>query len=356
MDFFQQLVSGVVMLLYLVLFIGISFLLTVTTAGAIILFIRYKKREKMAVESVSLDVLLPKENEIKIDAAEQLFSSLSWLKKSGKFALLDVDDVLGFELIAQHASIKFVVTTPKKLQDLVEKQIYAYYPTADIRVIDEPNIFTEKGKVAYTALKMKHANYYPIKTYRELGTDSISSMTSAMSKMGEGEGAVMQILIRGADSSWKKSGKGYIAKTKKDESTPDKATFKVDQKTLEKIDEKVTKTGFETVIRILVSSQTKEEAESHLKNIQSSLAPLTSDLNNFTKAKIAFHYGFMLNCIYKYFPLFELPFWRSVSILSSDELATLFHFPNKTVETPFIKWLKAKSAPVAAEISLEKFS
>ena len=353
MEFFQELASGVLMLIYLVLFVGASFLFSASIFAAVIFFVRYKKREKKAVDSVSLELRLPKDNEIKIDGAEQLFSSFSWLKKSGRFALLDVDDTLGFEIIAKHAEIKFIITTPKKLQDLVEKQIYAYYPTADIQVIEEPNIFSAQGKVAYASLHTKHANYQPIKTYKELATDSISSITSAMSKMGEGEGAMFQMLIRGADSSWKKAGKGYISKTKKDESNPEKATFKVDQKTLEKIDEKVTKSGYETVIRIVISSGTKEEAEAHLKNIQSSLAPLTSDLNNFTKAKIALHYGFMLNCIYKYFPLFELPFWRSISVLSSDELSTIYHFPNKTIETPHIKWLQSKSAPIAAEVPQE---
>jgi len=49
-----------------------------------------------------------------------------------------------------------------------------------------------------------------------------------------------------------------------------------------------------------------------------------------------------------------MPFSRSISILSSEELATIFHFPNKTVETPHINWLKAKTAPVAAEVPIVK--
>ena len=44
------------------------------------------------------------------------------------------------------------------------------------------------------------------------------------------------------------------------------------------------------------------------------------------------------------------PFGKTISILSTDELATLFHFPNKTVETPHIQWLKAKTAPVPIEV------
>src|SRR3989338_1088493 len=93
----------------------------------------------------------------------------------------------------------------------------------------------------------------------------------------------------------------------------------------------------------------------HLDNIKSSFTQFTSELNSFTGAKIFLKYAFMINFIYKFFPIFEIPFrkWQSVSVMSTDELATIFHFPNKTVETPFIKWLKAKTAPVAAEVPTE---
>jgi hypothetical protein len=61
----------------------------------------------------------------------------------------------------------------------------------------------------------------------------------------------------------------------------------------------------------------------------------------------------MINFIYKFFPVVDLPFSKSISILTSDELATIFHFPNKTVETPHIQWLKAKTAPVSSEVPQE---
>ena len=37
-------------------------------------------------------------------------------------------------------------------------------------------------------------------------------------------------------------------------------------------------------------------------------------------------------------------------MLSSEELATLFHFPNKSIETPHIFWVTSKKAPAPAEI------
>jgi FAD/FMN-containing dehydrogenase len=42
-----------------------------------------------------------------------------------------------------------------------------------------------------------------------------------------------------------------------------------------------------------------------------------------------------------------------VAFFSSEELATIFHFPNKTVETPHIHWVTSKKAPAPAEIKTE---
>jgi len=185
-------------------------------------------------------------------------------------------------------------------------------------------------------------------------TDSLSATTSALSKISEGEGAMIQMLIRPSQGKWKKIGKSYISLTKKSEADPEKATFKTDPKVLERISDKCSKPGFETVIRFVVSAKTKEVAEAHLKNIKTALSQFNSDLNRFKKTKIVFKGGFMMDFIYKFFPVIDLPFVKSILHLSSDELATLFHFPNKTVETPHINWLRAKTAPVPAELSIEK--
>ena len=328
----------------------IAGVLTFVFIYLIIIYFRLKKREKVSLETTTVEVKVPKDNEIKIDAAEQMFASFSSLKKSGLMSFLDIEDVIAFEIVGKNAEIRFYVTAPIKIIDLVEKTIYGYYPAADIRKVEEPNIFSEEGRVDYCSLVQKTYPYFPLKTYRELPTDSISAISSSLSKMDEGEGAIVQILIRPAQKSWKKPGKAYIASVKKTEADPEKATFKTDQKTLEKIDEKVTKQGFETVIRIVVSSKNKETSEIHLKNIKSSFSQFNSDLNSLKSQKIFFKGGFMLNYIYKFFPVFKNPVFKNISVFSSDELAGFFHFPNKTIETPHIKWLKAKTAPVSAEV------
>lgn len=316
----------------------------------IIIYFRLKKREQISLEMVTVEVKLQKDNEIKIDAAEQMIGAFSALKKSGWKSAFDVDDTVSFEIVGKKSDIRFYVSAPAKIMDLVEKTIYGYYPTADIQRVEEPNIFTENGKVEYAALVQKDYAFMPLKVYKDLPTDPLASITTAFSKLDDEEGAILQILIRPSGSKAKKHGKGYVSSVKKSESDPNKATFKTDQKTLERIDDKASKPAFDTAIRAVVSSPQKARAELHLKNITTALTQLNSDLNSLKKARIMFKGGFMLNFIYKFFPVLEWPFFKSTSILSAEELGTIFHFPNKTIETPHIQWLKARTGPVSAEV------
>jgi len=74
-------------------------------------------------------------------------------------------------------------------------------------------------------------------------------------------------------------------------------------------------------------------------------------LNRFGKKKIWWKAGFMVDFIYRYQPLFSLRGYRTV--LNSEELATIFHFPNKQVETPHLYWLYSKRAPAPIKIPKE---
>ncbi len=324
--------------------------LTLLFIYLVMIYLRLKKREQISLEMVTLEVKLQKDNEIKVDAAEQMFAEFSSLKKGGWFSFLDLDDVLSFEIVGKKADIRFYISAPARVIDLVEKTVYGFYPAADMKKVDEPNIFSEEGKVAFGALVEKDYQYMPLKVFKDLPSDSLAAVTSALSKMDDNEGAIVQLLIRPAESKWKKAGKSFVSSTKKNEANPEKATFKTDPKTLERIDDKCTKAGFETTIRFVVSARTKEAASMHLKNIKAAFSQFNSDLNGLKGTHVLFKGGFMINFIYKFFPVLELPFAKSVSILTSDELATIYHFPNKTVETPHIQWLKAKTAPVPADV------
>ncbi len=304
-------------------------------------WLKYRHREEYALDFVTLQVRLPKDNEIKIDAAEQMFAGLYSLKKTGWFSWAKAEDVFSFEIVALKESITFYISCSRKIRDLVEKQIHGAYPSADITEVDEINIFSEKGKVAFAALALEKPTFFPIKTYKDLPTDGLSLMTSGLSKMGEGEGAILQILLQPEGKGWQNKGRSHIQGEKKREADPDKATYRHDPKEMESISSKVEKPGFRVSIRVVVSAPQEYVAESHLNNIVGAFAQFTSSHNNFKRVQLFVKHLFMLDFLYRYMPIIK----RGTSVLNVEELATIFHFPNKTVETHHIKWLNAKNAP-----------
>jgi hypothetical protein len=338
-SFFSQLISTALLSVLLVALVA---------ALLYVLFQWYKHRgrENYALNFVTLRVRLPKDNEIKIDAAEQMFAGLHSLKKSGFFAWTKAEDVFAFEIVALKEEITFYVSCSRKIRDLVEKQIHGAYPNADIQESDEVNIFSEKGRVEFVSIGLEKANYYPIKTYKDLPTDGLSLITSALSKMSAGQGAVVQILLQPEGSRWQKKGRKVMSNEKKREADPEKATYSHDPKEMESIGNKLEKPGFRVSIRVVVSAPEQYQAESHLNNITGAFAQFTSAYNSFKKGRSFIKHLFMLDFIYRYMPLFN----RGTALLNTEELATVFHFPNKTVETHHIRWLNAKNAPAPNEI------
>ena len=339
--------TGLVYYLFaLAVIAGLALLSLAGLAYLIFLWLKMRNRESRSLNFVLLEINLPRENEIKIDAAEQMFASLYAIRKSGMKNWLNSQAHIVFEIVGKKEDIKFYVSIHEKLKDLVEKQIYGAYPGAEVKEVDEYNVFSEEGKVVFAHLKLASPSFYPLKVYKDLPTDPLSSVTSVLAKMQEGEGAAIQIVIVAAGKKWSQAGKSYIAKTKKTEADPEQAKYNVDPKTYDAIENKCSKPGFEVTVRMVVSSSTKESAQAHLDNLISAFNQFNSDLNSWGKTKHWFKKLFMIDFIYRYQPLFG-----SKSVLSAEELATIYHFPNKSVETPHIHWLSAKTAPAPSQIA-----
>ncbi|MBI5619904.1 type IV secretion system DNA-binding domain-containing protein [Candidatus Gottesmanbacteria bacterium] len=335
-----------VSLFFMAVFLGGLFLL-----GYIAFLVwKYRNREERSLDYVLLQIAVPRDNEIKIDAAEQFFASLHSIYHAGFFSFLKPQDHLSFEIVAKSEDIRFYVSVPRKLVDLVEKQLHGAYPGADIKEVEEYSIFSNQGKVAFAALCLASSDYFPLRIYRDLPTDPLSSITSVLAKMGAGEGAVVQLVIQPTSGKWGTVGRSYISKVKKNEANPEKASFSVDPKALEAIEQKVSKPGFHAVVRLVVSSPTQELATMHLDNLIASFGQFSSDHNHFTKVRYPIKKLFMIDFIYRYFPIINIPFFKQYSVLNSDELASVFHLPNKSVETAHIYWINAKRAPAPSQI------
>jgi len=345
MEGLDQISTIMTNLAYALVFLMIALSALVALGYAFLLWFRNRNREEYSLSFVTLEVALPRDNEIKIDAAEQLFASLYSVKNEEWYAFLLSEHAVSFEIVGRKEDIRFYVSVPHELMELVEKQIHGAYPGAEIKTVEEPTIFTDGGKVAYESLVKSSAGYFPIQSFRDLPTDPLSSITSFMAKMHDGEGAALQVIVSPASHSWGEKGHSYISNAKKNESNPDKASYSVDPKRLEAVERSAGKPGFEVSIRLVVNAPTKHEAEMLLKQFTGTFSQFAGPYNKFTKQHIWLKRLFMIDFIYRYQAMF-----KGKSILNSEELATIFHFPNKQVETPHIHWLTAKSAPAPAQI------
>ena len=306
-------------------------------------------RDEQSLDTIAFDVKVPADNEFEIAAAEQMFSSLYSIFKGGWYnEVARKQDFVSFELVGLPESIRFYVVCPKKIGSMVEKLIHGAYPTADITEIEEYNIFHEKGSVEYAEVMLAKENYFPLRTFDELKVDFMSTLTSTLSKMGEGEGGVIQFVISPTSGKWAKGGRSYISGIEKAKASEDGPKVSVPQEIVQKVEKKCSKVGFNTAIRVVVSSVDKKRAKAHVNNILSTFGQVnTPQMNRLKKAdfKMWDRRRFMHEFLYRYSRVLG-----KESVLNTEELATIFHFPNKNIQTPHISWLKAKRAPAAEEV------
>lgn len=316
------------------------------------ILLKKKDRDDKVKTGVIFEVKVPRTNETEIAVAEQMFSNLYGIGGGGKGwkKWITVKNCISFELVGLPGEIRFYVYSPKKLADLVEKQILGAYQDAEVMIVDEYNIFEEESKVAYASMILTDESYYPLKTAQDFKGDPLSNILSSLSKMGPGEGLIVQFVISPAESKWQKSGRKFIQKVESNNSDPEKKKIHVSQEQIQGIGKKISKLGFDTAIRIIGTAKSQEIAQMHVDNVIGALEQFANPgINEMKKDKInkLKEFDFMKDVIYRRMPL------KNKTILNVEELASLFHFPNKNVETPNINWLMSKNAPAANWISSE---
>lgn len=327
-------------LFVMVLFLGVFVFLVVGVSLVLLQWMRFRNREEVSLNFVLLELAVPRDNEVKIDAMEQVFSSLSSIKQGGFWQKFKAQNHMSFEIVAKKEEMKFYVSCHRNQMELVEKLLAGAYSGIQVKEVDEVNIFDDKGKVAFTELVLKKESYKPIKVFKELTTDPLASITASMAKFGDGEAAAIQMIIVPAEGGWSVAGESYLAKTKKSEADPEKAKFKMSPADMEAIGNKCNKPGFLTAIRIVTVAPTENQAKQNLSNLKGAFTQFNGSLNGFSGKDIKFKGGFMVDFIYRYQSLYG-----NNSVLNTEELATVWHLPNKTIDTPHIYWLNARSAP-----------
>lgn len=321
----------------------------------------------------------PEEWQDRLAVAEVLYAAIGGLRpdRGLRAWLWGRQDHLALEIVAHQGLISFYVIVPQYLRRFVEQQIEAQYPEAMVEQVHDYNIFHPRGVALGAMLRLQRSFMFPLKTYRQMESDPLSSITNAMSRLGQSSAAV-QVVIRSAHKSWhwhgKKmavemsQGKTFSAALRKshpslllrglwgffdilsspskkkagDEPTKLHQMTALEQEMLKGVEEKTNRAGVDANVRVVVSALDRETADHALQNILSAFAQYNyyqygnqlKSIRPRNQTKLLQH-----DFIYRHYTSQE------AVVLDTAELASFFHFPLPDTETPNIRWLRSKKAP-----------
>ncbi len=337
----------------------------------------YKMADHLeSTDSVLLIMEIPKANDKKELASEQMFASLHGilrdkreLRESGGW-----QEHISFEIAAVGKLIRFYVWVPKHLQNFVEGQIYAQYPTVQIHEAEDD--YTKRHiqhPVVHTAeLTLSDNEMLPIKTFQSFEVDPLAGITATLGKLdGTDEEIWIQVLTRPVADDWHRRASAYAERVKGaganidwgvmsylikiiealwtpptdggGESKP-KELSERDKTRVSEVQTKSTKLGYKVKIRIAYLGDSQTEARLRMQALVGTFKQFNStNLNGFRMTNSSFKREDLI-------PYTNRLFIDRGYILNIEELASVYHLPHTSVETPNIVWASTKTAEPPAKL------
>jgi hypothetical protein len=326
-------------------------------------------------------------------SAENMFAAIHGLLRDDP----GVQEQMSFEIASSgEEGIRFYVAVPSHILKFVESQIYAHFSEVQIKVVED---YTTKFKPSertydFATVRMTRPDFFPIKSYKDIEEiDPMASFTSAVSSVSPDEEIWYQIVIKPIPDTWQDAGRQYckavragtegaknglfskslsiftkemteIAKdmasgaftykqrvfedprAAKAQETRISATQELE---LRSIEDKLSHMGFDVEIRIMAAAPTRDKIETHLRSILASLKQFsTSTQNSFASTTEINREAALAN--YRSRTIDK----NKKIILGTVELATIYHYPTSTIETPNISWVFSRKSEPPANLPTEK--
>jgi len=367
----------------------------------------YKRRVWMREQgSVLLEIKIPKDV-LKSPAAMEMVIEGIWEDVVG--TLTDVyfegrvRDWFSLEIVSIGGEVKFFIWGLKKWKSIIETRVYTHYPGAEVfeaedyalKIVYDP---TKMNMFGITT-KLVRPDAYPIKTYidyeldrgnkeQEEIVDPIVPMLEYLGTLKPGEVAGMQILIQGhrketlqdtrlfSKPDWKEGIKEEIKKIIDEESFfPQKegqATLtrltRTQDDTIVAIQRNAGKLAFNTMVRLIYAAPIEIFDKMRGTGMIGSMRQFGSKtLNGIRPDKfmsIDYPWKDFRGQIkrrlqrthieaYKRRSFFEVPFrhlYGKPYVLTTEELATIFHFPGATATTPTLTRVPSKRGEAPANL------
>lgn len=321
------------------------------------------------------------------------------------------------EIASIDGQVHFYIRTPTRIKGLIETQIYAQYPQAQIKEVEDYTLAVDEisPESSWNAwgceFALQNPEAFPINTYvdygldkdpkEELKIDPISSVIELFGSLKKGEQMWMQIVIRPSKQEyhthgtyfgkhdWVEEANMQIEKLRKpfvDAGSPPSPSV---SKYIEVINNKISKIGFDTGIRVCYVAKKENFDMNNRRNIRLIFRqyanPNKNQLNRINSSQADFYSAIftappktvmmLANRLvhefreraFFYLPLrhhiFSQSMWRwpfpgvfSVDsfikayahhhtfVLNVEELATLWHFPGQILKVPTLERIESKEA------------
>ncbi|MDQ5943449.1 MAG: hypothetical protein QG675_217 [Patescibacteria group bacterium] len=352
-----------------------------TLIATVLVYLIWKNNRKAEItgskssEYSLIHIIVPKDNDKKELSAEQMFASLHGiLRPTGELQQESkLQDHISFEIVSIDQIIHFYVWVPTELKDFVESQIYAQYPTVQINSVEEDYTkqdFTDK-KIYETEITLTKDEIFPIRTFLTFEVDPLAGLTTVLASMSEGEQMWIQFLMEPVDDSWHTKSLKYIdevvngkkegvfdnlgkkalkaplfaaralsvppsveAANAKPGSKPELSPGQTTINTA--IETKAQKLGFAMKIRAIYVGDNDMIAKQRIQALVGGFKQFnTINLNGFTNTSIAT--GEKALEEYR-----ERKFEDAGYVLNIEEMASLYHLPHTSVETPGVAYTSTK--------------
>lgn len=334
-----------------------------------------------------LEIIPPRNIEQSPLPMELFFETLSSTDKGmsvkDEFITGELIPRFSFEIASDGGDIHFYVRTETRFRNIVESAMYAQYPEVEIIEVPDyvdqvpPGIPNKEYDLWGTDLEFIRPDEFPIKTYRSFQEDvtgkmidPLAHLIEVMGKVPPGHKLWFQCSINAMRPDFYKKAKNSVnelmAKMAKEKGTSDEdgalemKLTPTEKKVLEAVEMNIGKAMFRTRLRFLYIGPTgKLDRASFISGFMGALKQFNdSNLNGFkpndvsktyanyvmTDSRLRFRQRRLLR---RYKRRDNDPFSTTI-VMSSAELATLYHMPDMSVMGPALLRVGAKrgSAPV----------
>lgn len=294
---------------------------------------------------------------------------------------------ISFELYVENGELTFYVITQPNLVSIVEKQITAFYPDAEVRVQRAPEIWRSGEWLSAYHMNTRKPFQYPVRYYEQMQDDPLNDLANVLSKMEVDETACIQLVIsptftdhwskqvkrfatlkfKGKEDRWVsripilsdfiRVVSGVAVGTEGETYAPGASSgdsfvrmIQPEEELYKRMGEKAGMSGFHTTIRILAASKSKQRALDITNNMQVAFNVFKDIYGNWfaNQQFISNILPMALNA-----PVMHW-LWRhringylsKRSLLVERELAGLYHFPDSRYnKIPTIQWISYRVLP-----------